>query len=182
MAEIGSCRPQSSAKASSLRLDPLGSGDYGRLRAWLALPAVVAWWGTRDRAEAEVALALDSASALSRVVYVADEPVGYAHALDSALLDGGRRSSAEFESGTWECVAFIASDQHRGQGFGAAALGALVGEVFATTLAIACTLRVPLGNENAVRAVEAIGFRWVRIGHDAGLGRVWLMRYDRPRR
>lgn len=172
----------SDAGAGGVRLDPLGPGDHMRLRAWLALPSVLAWWGTRDRAEAEIALALDSPSALCRIIRLDGEPIGYAHALDAALLDGGGRSGGPLESGTSECVIFIASEAHRGRGLGEMALRTLVSEVFATTLAVACTLRVPVGKEPAVRAVEAAGFRWVRIEADAGLGRVWLMRCGRPRR
>lgn len=167
---------------SKVRLDPIGAGDHARLHAWLALPAVIAWWGTRSRAEAEIALALDSVSALCRMVLVDGEPSGYAHALDAALLDGELGARARHESGTWECAVFIASEARRGQGFGAVALDALVSEVFATTLSIACTLRIPVAKEPAVRAVESIGFRWVRIEEDAGIGRVWLMRRERPRR
>jgi aminoglycoside 6'-N-acetyltransferase len=165
-----------------LRLDPLGRGDHARLRGWLELPTVQAWWGTRNRAEAEITLALETSSALCRTIWIDGQPIGYAHALDAALLDGGGCIGAPLESGTWECVTFIASEAHRGRGLGEAALRALVGEVFATTLAVACTLRVPVSKEQAVRAVEAAGFRWVRIEQDAGLGRVWLMRCERPRR
>jgi aminoglycoside 6'-N-acetyltransferase len=166
-----------------LRLELLGPGDHARLRAWLTLASVEAWWGTRGRAEAEIALALDSPSALCRIVRVDGEPIGYAHALDAALLDGGSRGAGPLlESGTWECVTFIASEAHRGLGLGEAALRALVDEVFTTTLAVACILRVPVSKEPAVRAVEAAGFRWVRIEEDAARGRVWLMRCERPRR
>jgi RimJ/RimL family protein N-acetyltransferase len=165
-----------------LRLEPLGPGDHARLRAWLGLPTVLAWWGTRNRAEAEIALALSSPSALCRIIWGDDEPIGYAHALDAALVGGGGRSGASHDSGTWECVIFIALEAHRGRGAGAAALKALADEVFATTLAVACALQVPVSKEQAVRAVEAAGFRWVRIEQDAALGRVWVMRCERPRR
>ena len=110
-----------------------------------------------------------------------DQPVGYAQAVDGALLDGGSTASRA-ESGAWERTAFIASEAHRGQGLGEHVLRALIAEVFGSTLAVACIMRIPISKEPAVRAVEAAGFKWVRIEQDAALGRVWLMRCERPRR
>ena len=101
--------------------------------------------------------------------------------VDSALLDGSRRAEPS-DSGAWDCAAFIAVEAQRGRGRGAAALEALVAEVFGCTLATACTLRVPIAKEHAVRAIEAAGFRWLRIEHDPVVGRVWLMRRERPHR
>ena len=164
----------------NLRLDPLGAGDNARLRGWLQLAGVLAWWGSRDRAEAEVALAVASPSAICRIICVGGEPIGYAHAVDGALLDGG--DGGPSDSGAWDCAVFIAVEAHRGMGRGEMALRALVAEVFGTTLAVACTLRVPVTKEHAVRAIEAAGFRWVRVQQDPALGRVWLMRCDRPQR
>ena len=155
-------------------------GDSVQLRNWLALPTVQAWWGSRNRAEAEVAVALASPSAICRIIRLLDEPIGYAHALDGALLEGGAQSRAALDSGAWDCTVFIASERHRGRGLGGLALDLLVGEVFSTTLAVACTLRIPVAKEHAVRAIEAAGFKWVRVESDPGLGRVWLMRRDRP--
>lgn len=168
------------AALTGLRLDPFGDGDSARLRGWLQRPDVKAWWGSRDRAEAEIALALASPSAICRIIRIGDESIGYAHAIDGALIDGG--SGEPFDSGAWDCAVLIAEETHRGQGHGEAALRALVAEVFGTTLALACILRVPVAKEHAVRAIEASGFRWVRLQEDPVLGRVWLMRCDRPQR
>jgi RimJ/RimL family protein N-acetyltransferase len=165
----------------ALDLTPLGPGDNARVRDWLLLPAVQQWWGSRPRAEAEITLADSSPSAICRIVRTGGSPIGYGHALDGALLDGGgRRGMAE--GGVWECVLFIAAEPHRGRGLGRKALELLVGEVFATTLAVACVIRVPVSKEPAVRAVEAAGFRWQRVDADPVLDRVWVMRCDRPRR
>lgn len=169
------------AGKTPLELAPLGRGDYARLRAWLELPSVQGWWGGRARAEAEIAVALASPSALCRMITWGEEMIGYAHAVDSALLDGSRRAEPS-DSGAWDCAAFIAVEAQRGRGRGAAALEALVAEVFGCTLATACTLRVPIAKEHAVRAIEAAGFRWLRIEHDPVVGRVWLMRRERPHR
>ena len=167
-------------RPGGLRLAPLGAGDQERGRGWPAPPAVLAWWGSRSRAEAEIALAAASPSAICRILQVHDRPIGYAHAIDAVLLDGG--SSASAESGAWECTIFIASEIDRGRGVGTAALRLLAAEVFSATLAVACRLRVPVSREPAVRAIEAAGFRWQRIEQDASLGSVWLMRCERPRR
>lgn len=163
---------------NSLKLTGLGPGDNSRLRDWLQLPHVEAWWGNRARAEAEVTLALESPSAICRMVRSGDVPIGYGQALDTALLGD---ADGKVEGGSWSCALFIATDHYRGQGLGQIAVRMLVAEVFETTLAVACTMRIPVGKENAVRAVEAAGFRWQRIEADDALGRVWLMRAERPR-
>ena len=170
------CRPAT----PNLRLAPVQDRDMGRLRSWLDLSAVHAWWGSRNRAEAEISVALASPSAICRIMSLCGEPIGYAHAVDAALLRGDAHSRATVESGTWECAAFIGSEFQRGRGLGGLALGLLADEVFSTTLSIACSLRVPVTKEHAVRAIEAAGFRWVHVENDPVLGHVWLMRRDRP--
>lgn len=170
------------AAIPTLSLDPIGSGDHARLRAWLQLPGVQAWWGTRDRAEAEVAIAMSSPSAICRIVRVDGEAIGYAQAIDNAIVGGGGSPPGHGDSGTWDCAVVIAAEAHRGLGYGGAALRLLTAEVFATTLAMACALRIPITKEHAVRAIEAAGFRWLRIEQDASLGRVWLMQCERPHR
>ncbi|MGE3918067.1 MAG: GNAT family N-acetyltransferase, partial [Hyphomicrobiaceae bacterium] len=160
-------------------IDPLATGDLGRLRGWLQLSDVQGWWGSAARAEAEVAMALASPSAICRIVHTDGEAVGYAHALDGALMAGAGRPELP---GSWDCALFIASPAHRGRGIGASALELLVAEVFATTLAVGCTIRVPVAKESAVRVVEAAGFSWSHVEEDAALGRVWVLACERPRR
>ncbi len=59
-------------------------------------------------------------------------------------------------------------------------LALLTEEVFATTLAVACSAVVSIRNEAAVRAYERAGFRWLRVLQDPLLGPSWLMLKERP--
>lgn len=163
-----------------INLRPMRSSDRDRVRLWLALPEVRAFWGSAAAAEAEVSLALGSSGAICRMIVADGLAVGYAHALDCVLIGGDH--AAALAPGTWDCALFVAVAAHRGQGLGGLALRQLVQEVFASTLAIACVIRVPVRSEAAVRAVEAAGFQWVRIEGDAALGPVWVMRAERPGR
>ncbi len=161
-----------------IRLAPVKPDQRGLVRQWLHRPEIWAFWGTASAAEAEVAVAWASPGALCRLIVAGDEPIGYAHALDCGLL--GSDQATAVGPGTWDCAVFVALESHRGQGTGSLALGALVDEVFATTLALACVIRVPVRREAAVRAIEAAGFQWVRIDADPALGPVWVMRVERP--
>lgn len=160
-------------------LRPLSSGDRERLSAWIRDPAVRNWWGDASSAEAEIAMALDTPHALCRIIEVDGTPIGYAHAVE---WDMPAAATERLAPGTWSCTAFIADAAHRGQGHGQRALDALVGEVFATTLAIACAVRVPVTREPTARAYEAIGFKWISVTKDPILGASWLMVRDRPSR
>jgi GNAT superfamily N-acetyltransferase len=126
-----------------------------------------------------VALALNSPGAICRLIVAGSEPVGYAQALDAVLLE--EALEAGLAAGTWQCALFIGSQAHSGRGLGGMALQALLAEVFGSTLAVACAIRVPVRNERAVRTIEGQGFRWLRVESDAPLGPLWLMLLERPR-
>jgi aminoglycoside 6'-N-acetyltransferase len=165
--------------AAGLALAPFTPRDDVHLARWLASPAVAAWWGNRGAAEARVRMAAESSSALRCMVRVDGLPIGYGHALDSA--DVRDLAEAGLPAGTWVCDLFVGSEPHRGQGLGSAALDLLVGEVFATTLAVACATIVPVASERVARGCERIGFRWTRVIRDPAIGMVWVMLRDRPR-
>jgi aminoglycoside 6'-N-acetyltransferase len=127
--------------------------------------------------EAEIAIAIESASAICRMIETDGAPIGYASAYDAGLM--GPVDGSTGEPGVWQCTFFVGSEAHRGHGLGAIALDLLAREVLTTTLAIACETRVPVRNERAIRQIEAVGFRWQRIENDAALGPFWIMRRDR---
>ena len=156
---------------SELTLRPVTEGDRFRLRRWLSEPHVIRWWGSKSAAEAAVALAQNSSSALVRIIYKGDEPIGYAQAMD---MDDRRLPPA-----TWQADAFIGSMTHRGRGLGALALSQLRDEVFQTTLAAALAVRIPVRNERQVRAIERAGFRWRSVTSDPLLGPCWLLVAER---
>lgn len=136
------------------------------------------WWGNAAAAEAEVRLALDSPSAICRMIMLGPEPIGYAQALDLAMP--ARAPAASLPPGAWDADLFIAVPEHRGQGYGALALQLLAAEVFSTTLAPALSIVVSVRSEAAVRAFERVGFRWVAVEADPLSGPSWVMVQERP--
>ena len=161
-----------------VHLRPATPEDRFVVRRWLANPDIQAWWGNAASAEAEINLAMASDTAVCRIIEAAGAPIGYAHAVDIAVWNEERPE--EFPPATWDIDLFIASAEHRGRGLGHAALELLTQEVFASTLAVACSAVVPIRNEAAVRAYERTGFRWLRIWSDPLFGPCWLMLKERP--
>lgn len=164
--------------AGQLAITPLPPDAGALLSRWLAIPAVVAWWGNRAAAEAGLRLAAESPSAIRCLILLDGEPIGYAQAMDSA--GAGGPVAARLDPGIWECDLFVGSERHRGQGFGMAALDLLVAEVFATTLAVGCAIVVPVASERVARACERIGFRWTGVTRDPATGMAWVMVRRRP--
>ncbi len=164
---------------ATLTLRPATSADWRLIRQWIARPEVQRWWGSPNAAEAEIRIALDSHAAISRMVMLGDEPIGYAHAIDAShwgpvLPDG-------MPLGTWDIDVLIAAPEHRGQGLGERAVDLLADEVFSTTLALALSVFVSVKNEAAVRAYERAGFTWQQIWEDPIFGPSWMMLRERPR-
>ena len=158
--------------SSALQLRGLTEGDRFRVRRWLSEPHVIQWWGSRAAADAAIAMAEASHTALARMIELNGEAIGYAHALD--LTD------AHLPAAVWQADVFIGAAPHRGQGIGALALAALRDELFAATLAQGLAVRVSIRNERAVRAIERAGFKWHVVISDSQLGPCWLLLAARP--
>ncbi len=162
----------SSGLGPRVTLRPAGESDWPMIRRWLALPEVQAWWGSAASAEAEITIAMESPSGLCRIIMCGSEPVGYAQAIDAALLGTAPGALAP---GTYDADAFIGSAAHRGQGAGVAALEQLAAEVLSTTLAVAVAVLVPVRHERVVRAYEKAGFRWAAVHEDPASGPSWVL-------
>lgn len=162
----------------AVRLRPALPQDRFRVRRWLADPQIAAAWGNAASAEAEISLALASETALCRIVERAHTPIGYAHALEIGLWTEERPS--DLPAGTWHIGYFLALGNDCHVRTGAAVLALLATEVFATTLAVACSSVVSVKAETAARAYERAGFRWRGIWEDPLLGPSWLMLRERP--
>ncbi len=162
----------------AVSLRPALAEDRFRIRRWLADPEIEAWWGNAASAEAEINLAMSSAASVCRIVESERVPVGYAQAVEIGLWGEDRPS--ELAPGTWHIGYFLGPGQHGGADLGSTVLGLLAEEVFATTLAVACSGTVSIRNEAAARAYERAGFRWQRIWSDRLLGPSWLMLKQRP--
>lgn len=160
-----------------ITLAPPGPADWDRVRAWLRQPEIQAWWGGLSAAEAEIAIAAESPSALCRMIVADGLPIGYGQAIDADLVASARTEG--LPTGAYIAALFIADPAHRRRGAGEAALAALTQEVFASTLAIACATVVPVRYEPAVRAAERAGYRWIGVSDDAATGQSWLMLRER---
>lgn len=168
----------SDKKSQQVVLRPATPEDRFRIRRWLGEPAIQAWWGNAASAEAEINLAMASETALCRVIECGGESVGYAQAVEVGLWGGSR--PAELAPGTWSIGLYVVPEPQNKRDIGAIALDLLVAEVFATTLAVACSGIVAVRNEAVARAYERAGFRWLRIWRDPLLGPSWLMLRERP--
>jgi aminoglycoside 6'-N-acetyltransferase len=165
-------------KEVAVRLRPALPEDRFRIRRWLADPQIAAAWGNAASAEAEISVALGSQTALCRIIDGDRTPLGYAHALEIGLWTEARPS--ELPPGTWHIGYFLAMGDICHVRTGATVLALLAAEVFATTLAVACSSVVSVKSEAAARAYERAGFRWRRICNDRLLGPSWLMLRERP--
>lgn len=152
--------------------------DLAQVRLWLKRPDIQAWWGNASAADAEIALAFASPSAICCMIEMDGRAIGYAHAIDASYW--GEQLPEGMPPGTYDLDLFIAEAAERGRGAGQAALTLLAREVFETTLAPAVSVFVAVSNERAVRAYEKAGFRWVRVVEDPIFGPCWLMLIERP--
>ncbi len=164
---------------SQVSLRPVTGADHGLIRAWLRQPEIEAWWGPASATSAEVLIALQSSSAICRIIEVEGEAAGYCHAIDATLW--GDDLPEDLEPGTWDLDIFIAAARHRGQGLGLHALELLKAEVFSTTLATGVCVFASIRNEKAVRSYEKAGFIWQRIWNDPAAGPSWFMVARRPK-
>lgn len=160
-----------------IALRPLNNTEWDLVRVWLQQAEVQAWWGGLAAAEAEIAIAADSPSAICRLIVSRGTPIGYGHALDADLV---RAESTDLPTGTYIASLFIADPAYRQKGAGEIALAALTQEVFSFTLAPACATIVPLRYEPAVRAAERAGYRWIGVRNNGTTGQCWVMLRDRP--
>jgi ribosomal protein S18 acetylase RimI-like enzyme len=172
-------KSSSAGDASVVCLRPVEAADWPLIRGWIKRPDIERWWGSATAAEAEMRLVAETGPAIARIVLVAGEPAGYAHAIDAGhwgeLPDG-------MPPGTWDVDMFIAEPRHRRKGVGETALNLLAEEVFATTLALSLSVFVSVANEAAVRAYERAGFEWARVWEDPIVGPSWMMLRHRPAR
>lgn len=157
-------------------LDRLRPGDRERVRRWLWLGSAHSWWSSPDAGEAELAIAFETESAICRMVVSDGAAIGYGHAIEGQLLGG------DLEAGLWECAILIGAGPGPHTDVAAAALDALAAEVFASTFATACAVRIPVKLEASVRAVEHRGFRWRAVDSRTASGPTWIMVRERARR
>jgi RimJ/RimL family protein N-acetyltransferase len=162
---------------SDIGLRPATPEDRFLIRRWLSDPQVQSWWGTAASAEAEITLALASTAALPRIIERDGFPTGYAHAVETGLW--ARRPPEGVPAGSWEVDYFVAPAASDADGIGGVVRALLTEEVFATTLAVACSGLVSIRNEAAARAYERAGFRWLQLLQDPLLGPSWLMLKER---
>jgi aminoglycoside 6'-N-acetyltransferase len=164
----------------SISLRPATAADRFMLRRWLSDPAVETHWGNSASAEAEITLAMESPSAICRIVECDGRPIGYGHAVDASLW--AQSLPPDLPAGCWDIDLVIGATEYRARGIEQPALTAIAAEVFATTLAVACCTFVSVKSEPLVRHYERAGFRWSRIWTDPVVGPSWLLMKERPAR
>jgi RimJ/RimL family protein N-acetyltransferase len=163
---------------SSISLRAATAEDRFLIRRWLSDPQVQSWWGTAASAEAEITLALGSAAAMPRIIVRDGVAIGYAHAVEAGLRTAEPPEGVP--AGNWDVDYVLAPAAIDTGEIGGIVLAQLTAEVFATTLAVACSSLVSIRNEAAARAYERAGFRWLQVLQDPLLGPSWLMLKERP--
>jgi len=148
------------------------------IRRWLSDPQVQSWWGTAASAEAKITLALASSAALPRIIERNGIAIGYAHAVETGLW--AAEPPEGVPAGAWDVDYFVAPAAGDVGETGSIVLALLTEEVFASTLAVACSGLMSIRNEAAARAYERAGFRWLQVLQDPLLGPSWLMLKERP--
>jgi hypothetical protein len=148
------------------------------LRRWLSDSVVETLWGNSASAEAEITLAMESPSAICRIIECDGKPAGYGHAVDASLW--GDALPPDVPPGCWDVDLFVGAAEHRATDLEQRALAAIADEVFATTLAVACCTFVSVRNESLVRTYERASFRWTKIWTDPILGPCWVLIKERP--
>lgn len=165
-------------RLTAISLRPATPEDRFVVRRWLSDPRVQSWWGTAASAEAEITLALASAVAMPRIIERDGAAIGYAHAVEGGLR--AAEPSDGVPAGAWDVDYFVAPAAIDNGEVGSIVLALLTEEVFATTLAVACSGLVSIRSETAARAYERAGFRWLQVLQDPLLGPSWLMLKERP--
>lgn len=156
-----------------LSLRPATRTDWPLIRSWISQPDIQHWRGNPSAAEAEVRIAQNSAQALSWLIVLGAERIGYGHAIDATYW--GATLPQGMPAGAWEIDLFIGEPRQRGKGYGERALSMIAEEVFSTTLAVAVCAIVSVRREAAVRIYERAGFAWAAVFEDPIDGPSWLM-------
>lgn len=103
-----------------ISLRPVAQLDRARILRWLREPEIQRWWGSAAAAEAEIRLALDSTSAITRMITAEGSTVaaavGYAQAIDIGLVMATPPAEV-LPAGTWDVDVFVASAEDRGKGW-----------------------------------------------------------------
>lgn len=163
----------------AVSLRPATPQDRFVIRRLLGSSEARETWGNTASAEAEITLAMESSAALTRLIVRDEDPIGYAQAVDGGLLSEDLQEGVP--PGAWRVAYLLGrADIPNQVAVGAEVLSLLTGEVFATTLAVACTADVSIRTETSMRAYERAGFRWLRVTHDPAVGPSWVMLKDRP--
>lgn len=151
---------------------PLRPADLPRLRLWLAMPHVRAWWGDPDTAIREIRRLMASDWAEPMLVAWQGRQIGYLQAYDavSAAPGGGE------EPGSFGIDLFIGEPSYVGKGLGTAFLGAYTDRLLRGGRASRILARPARSNHRAVRCLEGAGFHPLA---DEG-GPLLAMAKDRP--
>jgi aminoglycoside 6'-N-acetyltransferase len=150
---------------------PLRPADLPRLRLWLMMPHVRAWWGDPDAGIREIRRLMASDWAEPMLVAWQGRQIGYLQAYDavSAAPEG------DAVPGSFGIDLFIGEPSYVGKGLGTAFVGAYTDRLLRGGRALSIIARPAPANHRAIRCLEHAGFHL--LGH--GDGRVLTMGKDR---
>ena len=150
---------------------PLRPADLPRLRLWLMMPHVRAWWGDPDAGIREIRRLMASDWAEPMLVAWQGRQIGYLQAYDavSAAPDG------DAVPGSFGIDLFIGEPSYVGKGLGTAFVGAYTDRLLRGGRALSIIARPAPANHRAIRCLEHAGFRLL----GGGDGRVLTMGKDR---
>ncbi|MDR6289645.1 MULTISPECIES: GNAT family N-acetyltransferase [Inquilinus] len=150
---------------------PLRPADLSRLRLWLMMPHVRAWWGDPDAGIREICRLMASDWAEPMLVAWQGRQIGYLQAYDavSAAPDG------DAVPGSFGIDLFIGEPSYVGKGLGTAFVGAYTDRLLRGGRALSIIARPAPANHRAIRCLEHAGFRLLGDGD----GRVLTMGKDR---
>jgi RimJ/RimL family protein N-acetyltransferase len=134
---------------------PLRPADLPRLRLWLMMPHVRAWWGDPDAGIREIRRLMASDWAEPMLVAWQGRQIGYLQAYDavSAAPDG------DAVPGSFGIDLFIGEPSYVGKGLGTAFVGAYTDRLLRGGRALSIVARPAPTNHRAIHCLEHAGFR-----------------------
>jgi RimJ/RimL family protein N-acetyltransferase len=156
---------------------PLRPADLPRLRLWLMMPHVRAWWGDPETGIREIRRLMASDWAEPMLVAWQGRQIGYLQAYDAQTYD--RPSAAPDEAaipGSFGIDLFIGEPSYVGKGLGTAFVGAYTDRLLKGGRALSIVARPAPANHRAIRCLEGAGFRRL----EGAEGPLLRMSKDRP--
>lgn len=133
---------------------PLRPADLPRLRHWLMMPHVRAWWGDPEAGIREIRRLMAADWAEPMLVAWQGRQIGYLQAYDAVSADPG----GDPVPGSFGIDLLIGEPSYVGKGLGTAFVGAYTDRLLQGGRALRIVARPARGNHRAIRCLEGAGF------------------------